>query len=161
MGIIPLRGRTIEVLSNEDIQAVHQAVLKLLKDPGIRIRHEEALDIFHRGGAEVDLKKQVVHIPPSLVEYALNLNPTNYSPDTIEIKSQSGSVITYRHPQNKLAADVTVTLQSTDDLMSSNWNTLATTSGGDHESLADTEWREVEMDTAATNTCFLRIQVTK
>ncbi|MBW1865784.1 MAG: trimethylamine methyltransferase family protein [Deltaproteobacteria bacterium] len=75
MGIMPLGGRTIEVLSKEDIQAVHQAVLKLLKDPGVRIRHEEALDIFKRGGAEVDLKKQIVHIPPSLVEYALNHAP--------------------------------------------------------------------------------------
>ena len=75
MGIFPLRGRTIEVLSKEEIQAVHQAVLELLKDPGVRIRHEEALAIFNRGGAEVDLEKQVVYIPPSLVEYALNRAP--------------------------------------------------------------------------------------
>jgi trimethylamine--corrinoid protein Co-methyltransferase len=75
MGIIPLKGRTIEVLSKEEIQQVHQAVLELLKDPGVRIRHEEALDIFKRGGADVDLKKQIVHIPPSLVEYALNHAP--------------------------------------------------------------------------------------
>jgi trimethylamine:corrinoid methyltransferase-like protein len=54
MGIIPLRGRTIEVLSKEEIQAVHQTVLELLKDPGVKIQHEEALDIFKRGGADVD-----------------------------------------------------------------------------------------------------------
>jgi trimethylamine--corrinoid protein Co-methyltransferase len=75
MGIIPLRGRTIEVLSKEEIQAVHQTVLELLKDPGVKIQHEEALDIFKRGGADVDLEKQVVHIPPSLLEYALNHAP--------------------------------------------------------------------------------------
>jgi len=75
MGIIPLHGRTIEVLSQEDIQAVHQAVLELLKDPGIKIKHAEALDIFKRGGADVDPAKQVVHIPPSLLEYALNHAP--------------------------------------------------------------------------------------
>jgi trimethylamine--corrinoid protein Co-methyltransferase len=75
MGIIPLRGRTIEVLSKEEIQAVHQTVLELLKDPGVKIKHEEALDIFKRGGADVDLEKNVVHIPPSLVEYALNHAP--------------------------------------------------------------------------------------
>jgi len=75
MGIIPLRGRTIEVLSREEIQAVHQTVLELLKDPGVKIQHEEALDIFKRGGADVDLEKQVVHIPPSLLEYALNHAP--------------------------------------------------------------------------------------
>src|SRR5210317_1641243 len=75
MGIIPLRGRTIEVLSKEEIQAVHQTVLELMKDPGVKIQHEEALDIFKRGGADVDLEKQVVHIPPSLLEYALNHAP--------------------------------------------------------------------------------------
>ncbi len=75
MGILPLRGRTIEVLSRDDIQAVHQAVLKLLKDPGVQIRHAEALDIFKRGGADVDLERQLIHIPPSLVEYALNHAP--------------------------------------------------------------------------------------
>jgi trimethylamine--corrinoid protein Co-methyltransferase len=75
MGIIPLRGRTVEVLSRDEIQEVHQAVLAILKDPGISIKHEEALDIFKRGGADVDLKKQAVHIPPALVEYALNHAP--------------------------------------------------------------------------------------
>ena len=75
MGIIPLKGRTVEVLSGDEIRQVHEAVLKLLKDPGVRIKHEEGLDIFKRGGAEVDLEKQVAHIPPALVEYALNHAP--------------------------------------------------------------------------------------
>ena len=75
MGIIPLGGRTVEVLSRDEIHEVHQAVLAILKDPGVSIKHEEALDLFKRGGAEVDLEKQVVHIPSSLVEYALNHAP--------------------------------------------------------------------------------------
>jgi trimethylamine--corrinoid protein Co-methyltransferase len=41
----------------------------------VKIQHEEALDIFKRGGADVDLQKQVVHIPPSLLEFALNHAP--------------------------------------------------------------------------------------
>ncbi len=72
---MPLKGRTIEVLSKEEIQQVHQAVLELLRDAGVRIRHGEAFDMFKRGGADVDLEKQVAHIPPSLVEYALNHAP--------------------------------------------------------------------------------------
>lgn len=75
MGIIPLGGRTVEVLSRDEIHEVHQAVLAILKDPGISIKHDEALDLFKRGGAEVDLEKQEVHIPSSLVEYALNHAP--------------------------------------------------------------------------------------
>jgi trimethylamine--corrinoid protein Co-methyltransferase len=75
MGIVPLRGRTIEVLSREEIHQVHQAVLELLKDPGVRIKNEEGLDIFKRGGADIDNEKHVAHIPESLVEYALNHAP--------------------------------------------------------------------------------------
>jgi len=75
MGIIPLRGRTIEVLSQEEIQEVHQAVLEILKDPGLKVRHEEALGIFKRGGADVDWKNQMVHIYPAQVEFALNHAP--------------------------------------------------------------------------------------
>jgi trimethylamine--corrinoid protein Co-methyltransferase len=75
MGILPLKGRTLEVLSREEIREMHQAALNILEDPGVKINHEEALDIFKRGGAEVDLEKQVAHIPLSLVEYALNYAP--------------------------------------------------------------------------------------
>ncbi len=75
MGIIPLGGRTVEVLGRDEIREVHRAVLALLKDPGVSIKHEEALDIFKRGGAEVDLEKQVVSIPPALLEYSLNHAP--------------------------------------------------------------------------------------
>jgi trimethylamine--corrinoid protein Co-methyltransferase len=75
MGIQPLGGRTIEVLSKGEIGKVHQAVLEILKDPGVKVEHDEALDIFKRGGADVDLGKKIAHIPASLVEYALNHAP--------------------------------------------------------------------------------------
>ncbi len=75
MGIVPLKGRTVEVLSREEMLQVHQAVLDILKEPGVRIEHEEALDIMKRAGAEIDQAKQVAHISQSLVEYALNHAP--------------------------------------------------------------------------------------
>jgi len=75
MGIRPLGGRTVKVLSREEIRKVHQAVLEVLKDPGVRIEHDEALDLFKRGGADVDSEKKIAHIPVSLVEYALNHAP--------------------------------------------------------------------------------------
>jgi len=75
MGIVPLKGRTIEVLSRDEIHQVHTAVLQLLEDPGVKIEHEEGLDIFKRGGADIDTEKQIAHIPASVVEYALNHAP--------------------------------------------------------------------------------------
>jgi len=75
MGIVPLKGRTVEVLSRDEIRQVHEAVFQILEDPGVKIEHEEGLDIFKQGGADVDRQKQVAHIPASLVEYALNHAP--------------------------------------------------------------------------------------
>ena len=73
--VAPLKGRTAEVLSREEILQIHQAALEVLKDTGVKIEHEEALDILNRAGAEIEQAKQVAHIPSHLVEYALNHAP--------------------------------------------------------------------------------------
>jgi trimethylamine--corrinoid protein Co-methyltransferase len=74
-GVIPLKGRTVEVLSKQEILQINQAALEILRDPGVKIQHEEALDILNRAGAEIDQAKQIAHIPPHLIEYALNHAP--------------------------------------------------------------------------------------
>lgn len=74
-GVVPLKGRTAEVLSREQILQIHQAALEVLKDTGVKIEHEEALDILNRAGAETEQAKQIAHIPSHLVEYALNHAP--------------------------------------------------------------------------------------
>jgi len=95
-GVVPLKGRTAEVLSREEILQIHQAALEVLKDPGIKIEHEEALDILNRAGAEIDQAKQIAHIPSFLVERALAQAPhllTLYGRDSrYDIKIGSGEV---------------------------------------------------------------------
>ena len=75
MGIKPLGGRTIKVLSKKDIQMVTETAMEILKDPGLKIQHEEALNIFKSAGADVDFEKRMVQIPSFLVEKALNSAP--------------------------------------------------------------------------------------
>jgi len=75
MGIQPLGGRTLKVLSEKDIQMVTETSIEILKDPGFKIQHEEALNLFDQAGAEVDFNKQMVHIPEFLVEKALSSAP--------------------------------------------------------------------------------------
>jgi len=75
MGIKPLGGRTLKVLSKKDIQMVDETAMEILKDPGLKVQHEEALNIFQQAGADVDFKKQMVQIPRFLVEKALNSAP--------------------------------------------------------------------------------------
>ena len=75
MGIKPLGGRTLKVLSKKDIQMVDETAMEILKDPGLKVQHDEALNIFKQAGADVDFKKQMVQIPPFLVEKSLNSAP--------------------------------------------------------------------------------------
>ena len=72
---VPLGGRTVEVLSKDEVIQVHKAALEILGNPGIKVQHDEALDILRRGGAEVSEADQIARIPPHLVEYALNHAP--------------------------------------------------------------------------------------
>ena len=74
-GVVPLKGRVIEVLGRDDMLQIHQAALEVLKDPGVKVQHEEALDLFRRAGAEVEQAKQIVHIHPQLLESAINHAP--------------------------------------------------------------------------------------
>ncbi|MBW2220792.1 MAG: trimethylamine methyltransferase family protein [Deltaproteobacteria bacterium] len=75
MGIKPLGGRTLKVLSKKDIKMVNETAMEILKDPGLKVQHDEALNIFQQAGADVDFEKQMVQIPPFLVERALNSAP--------------------------------------------------------------------------------------
>jgi trimethylamine---corrinoid protein Co-methyltransferase len=95
-GVVPLKGRMVEVLSNEEVMQIHQAALDVMRDVGVKIEHEEALDIFKRAGAEIDQAKQIAHIPQLLVEYALNHAPrfmTVCGKDSqYDLKSGTGAV---------------------------------------------------------------------
>ena len=75
MGILPLMGRTLEVLSREEIRQVHRSVMEVLRETGVQIDHDEALAVFESAGADVVASKRSVHISERLVEHALNHAP--------------------------------------------------------------------------------------
>jgi len=95
-GVIPLKGRTVQVLSNEEILRIHRAAIEVLEDPGVKLEHDEALDTLKRAGAEIDRAKQIAHIPSHLVEYALNHAPRFMTvcgrDPKYDLKSGSGEV---------------------------------------------------------------------
>ena len=74
-GVVPLKGRVIEVLNKDEVSQIHQAALEVLNNPGVKIQHEEALDIFKQAGAEIEETEQIAHIPSELVEFAINHAP--------------------------------------------------------------------------------------
>ena len=62
---IQIHQRT-RVLSQDDILAIHQASLKVLKETGVVFKHKRALEILVRAGSEVS--GQVVRFPEDLVK---------------------------------------------------------------------------------------------
>ncbi len=60
-GIVPLKGRVLEVLGRDEILQIHQSALAVLRDVGTKIQHEEGLDIFRRAGAEIDESQTSPH----------------------------------------------------------------------------------------------------
>ena len=64
----------LSVLSEAQIEQIHQATLELLERTGIQVTHPRALALFHGAGAHVDGKR--VRIPAWLVEDAIRKAPS-------------------------------------------------------------------------------------
>jgi len=58
----------LRILSDDQIDRLHQAALEVLSDVGVHLPHEETLDRFEAAGGQVDRDAQRVRIPPALVE---------------------------------------------------------------------------------------------
>ncbi|MFZ5633005.1 MAG: trimethylamine methyltransferase family protein [Bacillota bacterium] len=63
-------------LQENDIKAIHELSVGLLQDPGVRVNNRDALEEFHRAGAEVDRQEMIVRIPRSMLEDAVDSAPS-------------------------------------------------------------------------------------
>jgi trimethylamine--corrinoid protein Co-methyltransferase len=70
---VKLQG--FRVLSSNEIEEIHSASLELLMEVGMEFQSERALEIFHKGGAEIDSEKGIVKLSNVMVENALTLAP--------------------------------------------------------------------------------------
>ena len=61
-------------MSVEDMEKIHSCALELLQDVGAEIQHKGAIEMLKNAGCYV--KRKRVHIPPSLVEWALKQAPS-------------------------------------------------------------------------------------
>jgi trimethylamine--corrinoid protein Co-methyltransferase len=69
---------TLAFLSQESKGKIHQAVLEVLDGIGMRVFHEEALDLLKRAGCKVESEGRV-RTPSALVEAAIRSAPRNIS----------------------------------------------------------------------------------
>ncbi len=66
-------NRFMSVLSDDEVEKLHDNALKLLEDPGMRIENEDALKALDARGAKVDLQAQIVRFPRELVEETIKI----------------------------------------------------------------------------------------
>ncbi len=71
--------KPVEILSEEDIERVHQSSLKLLSDVGLEFALPEAWEVLEREGAMVDRGTGIVRFDPDMVEQWVAKAPVNYS----------------------------------------------------------------------------------
>ena len=74
VGVTP-RYPPLELLSRNEVVAIHDASLEVMSEVGFRVQHEGARKYFGSAGAEVDEKKQLVKIPTWLVKESLQKAP--------------------------------------------------------------------------------------
>jgi trimethylamine--corrinoid protein Co-methyltransferase len=75
-GQVPRLYEPIKVISDDQVEEIHQAALKLLASQGMRVLNGRALDLFREAGAQVH--GQMVYTEPGLIEALLATVPRTF-----------------------------------------------------------------------------------
>ena len=69
----------LEILSQSDLEKIHEATLNIIENTGVRFPSKMALDIWKKNGAEVDEDTKVVKVKGEVIEEALKLGKPEYT----------------------------------------------------------------------------------
>lgn len=72
------RGGGYRLLTEEEVERIHQAALALLDKPGILSESALMLDIFEKAGALVDREARVIRVPAEMVVDAIRSAPSSF-----------------------------------------------------------------------------------
>ena len=80
---MPAKGFTrkfkpLEILTEEQVEAIHRGSLDVLEHTGVRFEHERALKLLEKNGCKVDYEERRVRFPPGLVEECLRKCPSSW-----------------------------------------------------------------------------------
>lgn len=81
------RIRAFDILSEQEIQAIHDGTLQVLENTGLNFFHERALKLFAENGCEVDFATNRVRMPNHLVEECLRKTPSSFEMKARDSKS--------------------------------------------------------------------------
>ncbi len=69
----------LEILSADQLEAIHQASLEVLRDAGLKFLSERARRIFRQAGADVDDELEIVRFDPAMIEELISHAPASFS----------------------------------------------------------------------------------
>ena len=72
------RGGLLNILSDDDVERIYQASLKLLEEHGVRSESDLFLDIFEKAGARVDHDSRLIYVAADMVEAAIESAPSSF-----------------------------------------------------------------------------------
>jgi trimethylamine--corrinoid protein Co-methyltransferase len=70
--------RPVELLSADQVEAIHRASLRILSEIGMEVLGDRPLDLFAQAGAQVDRATRRVRIDPDQVEALVALAPSEF-----------------------------------------------------------------------------------
>ncbi len=73
-----IKGVSLKMVSDSAVEKIHNASVELLEYPGIYSESDLILEVFKKGGAQVDLDLRVIKIPKEMVEESLKLAPESF-----------------------------------------------------------------------------------
>ena len=71
--------KPLEILTEEQVEAIHRSMLDVLENTGMRIESEKALQIYHKNGCNVDFENKRVRFPSYIVEDAIRKCPSSFT----------------------------------------------------------------------------------
>ena len=63
--------KPLELLTEEELEAIHRATMDVLETTGVKVEHDRALKLLAKHGCRVDFEGQRVRMPTGLVEDCL------------------------------------------------------------------------------------------
>lgn len=73
------RVPSYQILSEDDLRAVHSATLSLMSNYGVRVFGKEAIEIYRKAGCQVDESTGLIRFPEELVNDAISKTPERYA----------------------------------------------------------------------------------
>ncbi len=72
------KSRLFNMLSDSELEKIHQGSLLLLEKEGIYSESDLIMDVFKKGGANVDTSARVIKIPRNMVEESIKSAPSSF-----------------------------------------------------------------------------------